>query len=422
MSTPLHDRLADLATDAPPGGAPPSDLWDRGRRYQRRRRAGNVVIAAVVVVLLGVLGTLGWQQPDREPLPAGPVGGGGLPDRFFDPDPDLPTTGEEGPLGRLAAVVGSESGDLVGISWETGEYRRLELPTWTWDDVPLGASEVALSADGRRIGYWYVEDGRAVGIGVYDAVTDETTRHEIASEFGLMPGGMAWVGDRLWFDAPLLEDDSGMSASGTTDYLWSADTGELSEVSLARSPGWTGGSALADGVFEAVSRKVVLYSPDAKPVRWTVDVPVTGPVVASPGGVRLASGLAAGADATSEGRGVAVLTPGGGGRLTGQEIPGLRVDHLVAWRGQQHVVVQTEGVEGYQSVDIATGEAETLTVPGPSWAPGLHVAQDAWSAPTYAATAPPAPAGADPWPGIAAVAVVLLGGLALLVWRRRVRP
>ena len=54
MST-LHDRLADLAGEAPHPSADP-DLWDRGRRYGRRRRVGRGLDRLVAVAARSVAG------------------------------------------------------------------------------------------------------------------------------------------------------------------------------------------------------------------------------------------------------------------------------------------------------------------------------------------------------------------------------
>ena len=49
----LHDRLAELADEAPSGGEPAAELWARGKRAHRLRTAA--LAAAVLVV--GVVGT-----------------------------------------------------------------------------------------------------------------------------------------------------------------------------------------------------------------------------------------------------------------------------------------------------------------------------------------------------------------------------
>lgn len=419
MTTSLHDRLADLADDAPPGGPVP-DLWNRGRRYHRRRRAGAIVVGTAVVVLLGVLGTLTWQRAEPEPLPAGPTDGLRLPDRFYDPSRRLPTTHEDGPLGRLAAVLGSEGG-LVGVSGSTGVYRRLDLPGWSWDDQPLGSSDIAVSADGRWVGYWYVEDGRVAGVAAYDAVTDEVTRHDVDSEFGLSPNGMAWVGDRLWYSSAAFLDATGTSARGGSTTVWSPSDGEAQEVPLSRSPSFGNETTSGDRVVEQDRRGVAFYSPEAQPERLRVGPSFGGPVPVSPDGGRLAVLLDPTPSSTDDTPlPVAVLTPDGDGGTVSRRVPDLRTNALVAWRDDRHLVVWTYGQEAYQLVDVDTGATSDFVTPAPAWAPGMHVAADAWSAPTYHATPPPTPL--DPRLVTAvAVAVVVIGGWALLLWRRRVR-
>src|SRR4051794_37588122 len=48
----LHDRLAELADEAPTGGAPAAELWARGKRVHRLR-------AAVLAATLLAVGTVG---------------------------------------------------------------------------------------------------------------------------------------------------------------------------------------------------------------------------------------------------------------------------------------------------------------------------------------------------------------------------
>src|SRR4051812_8665492 len=106
--TTLHDRLADLADDAPPGGPAP-DLWERGRRYHRQRRVGTLAIAGAACVALVAIAGLSWQQSGGLPEPAAPPSvERALPDRLWTPSPWLPGTDEAGPLGPLAAVVGAD--------------------------------------------------------------------------------------------------------------------------------------------------------------------------------------------------------------------------------------------------------------------------------------------------------------------------
>ena len=49
----LSDRLAELADDAPTGGAPAAELWARGKRVHRLRAAA----VAATLVVVGAVGT-----------------------------------------------------------------------------------------------------------------------------------------------------------------------------------------------------------------------------------------------------------------------------------------------------------------------------------------------------------------------------
>jgi len=321
----------------------------------------------------------------------------------------------------MSAVVGSEGG-LVGISGSTGVYRRLDLPGWSWDDEPMGSSDIAVSADGRWVGYWYVEDGRVVGVAAYDAVTDEVTRHHVDSDFGLSPNGLVWVGDRLWCSAFEFLDTSETSARGESTTVWSPSDGDVQDVALGRSPGFGNETTFGDRVVEQGKGGVAFYSPDARPERLRVEPSFGGPVPVSEDGTRMAVLL----DPTPSSIDdkplpIGVLKPDGKGGTVSSRVPGLRTNALVAWRDARHLVVWTQGHAAYQLVDVDTGETSDFITPGPSWSPGTHVAADAWSAPIYHAVPPPTPA--DPrLVTAAAVTVVLVGGCVLLLWRRRVRP
>lgn len=420
--TTLHDRLTDLAEGAPPGGPVP-DLWGRAVRYHRRRRAGTVVIAAVVVVLLGALGTATWVHSSSAPVPAGPTDDGlRLPTRLYEPSRWLPTTEDAGPLGRLVAVVGSEGG-LVGVSGSEGEYRRLDLPGWSELDDPLGSSDIAVSADGRYVAYWYVDDGRLEGVAAYDAVTDEVTRHDVSSRYGLSPNGFAWIGDRLWFSVYAFTDDSATSARGESTTVWSPTDDTAEEMPLGRSPSFGNESTTPTSVVEADGHRVTFYTPDgARPQSLRVDRSFSGAAVVSPDQQRLAIALDPDPSSSRSGEryGLAVLTPDGHGGTTSRRVPGVRTSAVLAWRDDSHVIVWTYGNADYQVVDVDAGRTDEFITPAPSWVPGMHLAAEAWSAPTYDAPAPPTPL--DPrkvaW-GIVAVVVAGLG--ALVLWRRRVR-
>src|SRR5688572_17021851 len=122
MST-LHDRLSDLADEAPTG-PPPRDLWESGRRLHRRRRLGTAVVVATSVALIGGLAGLSWSRSDVDVQPAGPHTELGIPDRFYLPSERLPGTDDTGPIGPLSVVLSGYE-RLVGVSG-TGEYAYLD--------------------------------------------------------------------------------------------------------------------------------------------------------------------------------------------------------------------------------------------------------------------------------------------------------
>ena len=152
----LHDRLAELAEDAPTGGAPAAELWARGKRAHRLR-AGALAAALLAV---GVVGTgIGVRVADGRdnaaPAPAAPVDislpidypvGEALPDLGDAP----------GPLAAiwLAPGVGGGARDVVGLVAETGRFGTLPIEVSPmYYEAPAPDAYFALSPDGRRIAY-----------------------------------------------------------------------------------------------------------------------------------------------------------------------------------------------------------------------------------------------------------------------------
>jgi hypothetical protein len=428
MTTSLHDRLADLATDAPPGGPAP-DLWARGRRYHRRRRAGTALIAGLAVVLLGVLGTTSWQRSSGEPVPAGPTDGLRLPDRFYDPSGHLPGTDDEGPIGPLVAVVGGERADwrgrdtmaIAGVSGTTGEYRYLDIPDRMTPESPVQ------SADGRWLAYWYGVGERVEGVAVYDTVSGEVDRLAISSDLGLMPDRLLWVGDELWFQI-WRYDANGHSTSASGTYVrWEPATGKHREVKRTSAAdsmlaGEVAGGALVSGAGHRL--RVWDVPPAGVGHDLRTDVKVQEGALMSPDQGR----IAAIADpnrpgfSTDEAGQLLVLTVADAGHLASTLVPRQKANELLGWRDRTHVVVVDYDHPGFWSVDVETGERERLTSPAPSgWDPGTLVARDAWAAPRYHAPEP-----AHPLPpllvGGLTTGIVLAGLGGLVWWRRRVRP
>jgi hypothetical protein len=152
----LHDRLADLAEDAPTGGAPAAELWARGKRAHRLR-AGAL---AATLVVVGAVGTgIGARLADGDGTrsdiaPAGTVGVA-LPIDYpvGEELPDLGVT--PGPLAAiwLAPGVGGGAPEAVGLVAETGRFGTLPIEVWSEMYFEHPEAYFALSPDGRRIAY-----------------------------------------------------------------------------------------------------------------------------------------------------------------------------------------------------------------------------------------------------------------------------
>jgi hypothetical protein len=150
----LHDRLAELADDAPTGGAPPAELWARGKRVHRLRAAALAATVAVV----GVVGVgLGMRLTDGDQdvlVPAG-IAGIALPIEYPTGD-ELPNLGDTpGPLAAIWLVPGEGGGgpEVVGLVAETGTFGTLPIDVWSEMYLEDPDAYFALSPDGRRIAY-----------------------------------------------------------------------------------------------------------------------------------------------------------------------------------------------------------------------------------------------------------------------------
>jgi len=434
MST-LHDRLADLAGDAPAGGPAP-DLWDVGRRYHRRRRAGTV--AALTVVLLAVSSVLGlgWVRSDPGIEPAAPGTAPALPERFWEPSPWLPGTDGE-PTGPLAALVPaqrqgwwSSTEGVVGVSATTGEYRFLDLPEDSGRDH-------ALSPDGTKVAYWATGQTRetpqtnggqektVAAVAVWHAGTGEVTRHEVGTDHGLAPSDLLW-GDSerlvLSWGQEMVGDDAPPSEQGGSSFrvglrLWDlAD--EAGPVALD----------VGEGVQASNGRGQVLLTSSRRPV------------------LDLESGERSRVEITrSMGIGVSALSPDGSAvayprgnsnpnRLflaEGGKAPRLLLDERVwaaiGWADDDTVAFVSRDVDldpipaAIESLDIRTGARQVLIDTGSFQPRPGNLASDLLAVDPVAYDEP-----ATPWdPRVASGLAVLVSAIALLAlwgWRRRVRP
>ena len=186
----LHDRLAQLADDAPSGGVPAAELWARGKRVHRRRAAA----LAATLLVVGAVGTgIGVRLADgdgnrSDPAPAEPVGIT-LPIEYPVGE-ELPDLGETpGPLAAIwsAHREGGGAPEVVGLVAETGTFGTLpiDLPE---DDPQAPQDVVALSPDGRRIAY----PSPAGELVVRDLVTGENDSPVFDFEIR-SAGGATWA-------------------------------------------------------------------------------------------------------------------------------------------------------------------------------------------------------------------------------------
>jgi len=149
----LHDRLAELADDAPTGGAPAAELWARGNRAHRLR----VAALAASLLVVGAVGTgIGVRLVDgdghrAEPLPAKTIGIA-LPIAYPVGDELSDLGNAPGPLAAIwVDRVGGGAPEAVGIVAETGKFGTLPIDAPYSDESP--DVKIALSPDGRRIAY-----------------------------------------------------------------------------------------------------------------------------------------------------------------------------------------------------------------------------------------------------------------------------
>lgn len=441
--TTLHDRLADLADEAPTGGPVP-DLWTRGRRVHRRRQAGTVIIAVVVLLVIGSLGASSWLKARPDPAPAG--GSPALPDRIWMPSRWLPGTDDAGELGQLAAVQyaerssWNETGEgVAGISATTGEYRFLDLPD-------ASQNEVALAPDGRHVAYWYTgatrlspnsASGPVVGVAVYDTTTGEVVRYAVPTDHGLMTGGvetLAWADDdRLVLsyaqyrggDADSSNDRSS-AANGPGILVWEPGSGRA--PTLLRGIDGTVDSSTGDGEILLLDFPRMTWIDLDDPAHA---VSFRGPNVLGVGdtavdtsGTRLAGPLGNHNPAP-----ISVLRIRPDGTTTpAREVPESgRTFAVRAWLDGGHVAADRRrigsgiGPSALYDVDLRTGEsAEILRFPDDTYGTRTLLATDLLEAPSVTRPAPPRPL--DPRKVAALEASVIVLGLgAVLVWRRRVR-
>ncbi|WP_205472545.1 hypothetical protein [Nocardioides sp. SYSU D00038] len=443
MST-LHDRLDDLAADAPTG-SPDPDLWDRGRRYARRRRAGTAAVLAVAAVVLAVGG---WRvqdlsKPDGELRPAGSTAA--LPDRVWEPSPWLAGTDEVGPPGRLALVELGERRDWYGsdvepwgISAETGSYAFLDLP-----GRAEGQNRVTLSPDGRLVAYWLRgdpsgsrasgEEESVTGYALWDATTGEVRRHLVETEHGLSVGRLVFADAETLvaqFGHWIAGADGPQEQHGVADYapleVWDvADLAPRASPVLERA---VGGNQIDGGGHGRIWWRTedTVVSSDVHDAAAHVRVVPLGGSAQSHVSAVDATGRRAATIGPAMSRNVRVGEEGGTGRrVLGTE----RSIGVLAWLDAERLLVVRAPERrrqlrfGLSVVDPVSGESTEITATGGSPLTSTltghtEVAWQLAGGPTFDAVSPGHPP--DPRLVLAGLLAVLVTAACVLIrWRRR---
>jgi len=463
--TTLHDRLADLAAhspDAPFGhGHQGGELWERGLRFHRRRRTGTAVVVTAAVLALIALGSVTWLRSPAavEPLPADSPGG--MPDRIFAASEWLPET-DGHPLGQLAAaypsirhrfglevhrgddslevsldLAGGYEHGVVGVSATTGEYRFLDLPGLVENDDSYYGTW-SLAPDGRYVVYLYaaaggdLARGAGSGVAIYDTRTGVVRRHPVKSERGIQLEQFFWTSPGTVVAAYGLvdtgdHDDGNYSTKrGVYPLVVDVDQGTAHDlVTMVRT----------FGVSSAGPGFVVMETLDGY-----VEVdPATGTILRdlgkhAPHGVWDPSGTRAADGETSSGGDVgftpvelATLPATPGGKLTREHIPtnGVKVFSVYSWLDEDHLaVLEVVGETGQglrvSSLDIHSATTRPLvTVSNDNV--DTQLATALLTEPTVPGIEPPTPVDPRKVTGLG-VGIVVAAAVALIMWRRRVRP
>lgn len=441
MSTPpttqVTERLERLAGQAPLVLADPERLWSQGRRRQRARWAGTAA-GLVVLAVLGAVVVPPVIQGSPGLVAGAPDAGLILPDVVRQPGewerafPSAP--------GRLVAVgLGTRGGwwsprsAWWGVSGETGESRFLELP----DSVTSLDTRPALSADGRRLAYWFTgkttdepvileDEHPVVGVAVLDLVTGDAVRWEVDAPRGMRTDGLVWAGDVLWWSGGPYDEGSTPNVRSSTIavHTWDLSTGERQDLDegnpLVRASLGTA-TPTPEGFLVTGRRGIRLVQEGKVTSTISPNVPLhqqssSGPSL-SPDGTLLVGIHDSDPDGFT-GEPDPLVVGNLNARATQMNPVGnIETTAVHGWRSVNEVVIETytggefDRVYGASTVDIDTGEVMPLldfrgNVPS--------FVYDAWSAEVI--EAPDAPWAPDP--RLVALSVVILGWVALMVAKR----
>lgn len=245
----LHDQLAQLADEAPTGGAPAAELWARGKRAHRVRSAA----VATVVLVVGVIGTgIGARLSDDDSTRSDPATPGTLRVALpieYPAGKKLSDLGDSpGPLAAVWLVPGSggRAPEAVGLTAETGTFGTLPIDVWSEMYFEDPDAYFALAPDGRRIAY----HTPAEELVVRDLVSGES--YSPAFEAFRPRPGYTWVDATHLVGHVAPDDDPASSHQGNEADGWVWEPGTAPRlVDLMTYPGspYLWGNAGADPWF-----------------------------------------------------------------------------------------------------------------------------------------------------------------------------
>lgn len=445
----LRERLALLADEAPRRDARDADeLWGRGRAYGRRRRlAAGAATLLVVAGGVGVTAAFGLGLPGVPLEVAAPVPADAavLPDRVPDPPAWMVGTDDVGLPGRLSAVRVGERGGWFGVQTALAGVSAAD-GSMAWLDLPADAvvQEAAVSPDGRHVAFWTTGEttGRpadqdlpqTVGVAVWDAASGEVTRHDFATEHGLMTARLAWFdADTLVLRAFQLrggyDDPMGSSSGAPAPWLrWDPAEGEPTELEVPDDVAELGGVP-GDGtlvVEDLRSGTTSITDLTGRPLSRPFETPAVDPaqIVASP---RLELLAAVPGSSNPAALAVAQIPRRSDLATVFADVPGgERSFEVLRWLDDRTVVVaRRPGAVGLRprtaivAQDVVTGSRERLTTTA-GYGPSVSFAHDLLAADVV--TAPELRTVTDPRRLAAGGAALLVAGVGVLWWRRRAQP
>lgn len=432
MPTHLRDALRDLTDDVahrPPAPAGSHALWNAGTRRRRGHALTRVLVGLAVVPLVAF--ALPWSPTSLgrvEPATDGTAGA--VPDHFWSPGAWADGTEAAHP-GRLALVATGERGtwwlgrreSWYGVTAVGQRYVWLDLPGQPVNE----GGEVALSPDGRHVGYWLAGAPRltgaqsdVVGFAAYDTVTGEVRTREVGTDRGLAPQALTWSPDssRLVAHYGQYRKSLGFSTVGRV-VSW-----DPAENTLTPIRGLGRGSGLAPGLGGVVSPDDDGGAMVGDPVSGTTDRLVQDPaddpapdgiadsVLPNPAGTRVAmrGDLRLGGGVSTTGMWVAEID---GDRLVDARLLDRRwqLNRVLGWLDDDRVLAEAHRRGGYGvryvAYDVRSGRAEPVighTDPSDRWLQATF-AHDLLRRPFVAGQEPDAPAAPHWW---------LLGAVGLL--------